>query len=344
MLKLPVFETPRLILREVQLSDAKAYEEHFADYEVIQHLSSAVPWPYPQGEAKNFLEKFILPAQGKDRWMWGIFLKEKPEVLIGCVDLWREARPENRGFWLGKAYWGRGIMSEAVAPIMDYAFSELGFEKVILTNAVGNLRSRRIKEKSGARLIELRPASFVRSDYTQTELWEMTKENWLNHKNSDRKRLVLISAIIASTVIFDQVTKIIARQNLVNRGTLRYLNDVFVIQYSENTGAFLSLGSDLPENVRFLIFSVMVGALLAYLGFSLIKDKLAPLHQTVAMSLMLGGGVGNLIDRVGRGSVTDFLNLGIGNLRTGIFNVADIAVTAAAVIMLLAAVKNKKLT
>ncbi len=160
----------------------------------------------------------------------------------------------------------------------------------------------------------------------------------------NKKRLIIIFSIISTTVLLDQVTKIIARQNLVNRGTLRYLNDFFVIQYSENTGAFLSLGSDLPENVRFLIFSLLVGALLAYLAYNLIKDKSAPLNQTIAMSLMLGGGIGNLIDRIGRGSVTDFLNLGIGNLRTGIFNIADIAVTAAAAIMLIAAFKSRKKT
>lgn len=177
---IPAFETKRLLLKGVQLSDAPSYEKYFVDYYVIQHLSAAVPWPYPKDGVKQYLETLIIPQQGKDRWAWGIFLKEKPEELIGCVDLWREARPENRGFWLGKQFWGKGYMTEAVEPIMDYAFYHLNFDKMILSNAVGNLRSRRVKEKSGAKFIGTKPTKFVHPDYTETELWEITKEAWKN--------------------------------------------------------------------------------------------------------------------------------------------------------------------
>ncbi len=66
-------------------------------------------------------------------------------------------------------------MFEAVIPITDYAFDTLGFETLIFTNAVGNQRSRRIKEKSGARLISIKPAKFVNPDYTHHEIWELNK-------------------------------------------------------------------------------------------------------------------------------------------------------------------------
>ena len=172
------FETERLFLKAISLEDVPAYEKHFIDYEVVQHLSSAVPWPYPEGGVEWFLRNIILPQQGLDRWTWGIYLKENPPELIGCVDLWREAKPENRGFWLGRKFWGQGYMTEAVRPVMDYAFDELGFERLILTNALGNQKSRRVKEKTGAKLIDVRPASFVRLDYSQTEVWEIAKEDW----------------------------------------------------------------------------------------------------------------------------------------------------------------------
>jgi ribosomal-protein-alanine N-acetyltransferase len=175
---LPILNTDRLILKAVTLKDAPSYKKHFVDYEVIQFLSSAVPWPYPEDGVEFFFNNLVLPRQGKDRWCFGIFLKTNPEELIGCVDLWREPIPENRGFWLGKKYWGQGIMTEAVKPIMDYAFEQLGFEKLYFTNAVGNKASRRVKEKSGATFIETRPAKFVSPQFTQTELWELTKENW----------------------------------------------------------------------------------------------------------------------------------------------------------------------
>jgi ribosomal-protein-alanine N-acetyltransferase len=175
---IPTFETKRLILKEVSLADVPAYEKYFVDYEVIGHLSSTVPWPYPKNGVKEFLERFIIPEQGKDRWFWGIYLKDKPDEIIGGVDLWRKGKPENRGFWLGRPFWGNGYMTEAVEPVMSYAFDELGFEKLIFANAVGNSRSRRIKEKTGARLIDVRPAKFVNPGYTEHEVWELSKHEW----------------------------------------------------------------------------------------------------------------------------------------------------------------------
>jgi len=155
-------------------------------------------------------------------------------------------------------------------------------------------------------------------------------------------RNALILTIITSTVIIDQITKVIARNNLPGRSPIRFLDDLFILQYSENTGAFLSLGANLPEWLRVLIFSILVGLILGWVAWSLFKDKDLHHYKTVYLSLIVGGGTGNLIDRITRGSVTDFMNMGFGNLRTGIFNVADIAVTAAAVIMLIELIHKKK--
>jgi len=182
----PTFETDRLLLRSSKISDIPSYERHFVDYEVISHLSSAVPWPYPKDGVATYLAS-VLSKQGNDRWDWGIFLKANPEEMIGSIGLWRPGIPENRGFWLGKAFWGRGLMTEAVAPIHDYAFGELGFEKLVLSNALGNRRSRRIKEKTGATFIGTRPAKYVNPAITEGELWELTPKAWEDFKKSGKK-------------------------------------------------------------------------------------------------------------------------------------------------------------
>ena len=180
----PIFKTNRLILKPINLDDIPSYEKHFIDYDVIQFLSKKVPWPYPKNGGKEYIEKVILPIQGKDRWMWGIALKSNPNELIGAVDLWRRGIPENRGFWLGKIYWKEGIMTEAVIPINKFAFEELGFEKLIFSNAKGNIASRRIKEKTGAKFIKIRSAEFVNPKFTEAEDWELTKESWENWKQT----------------------------------------------------------------------------------------------------------------------------------------------------------------
>ena len=69
-------------------------------------------------------------------------------------------------------------MTEAVIPIMDYAFDVLGFEVLVFSNALGNDRSRRIKEKTGAKLIRTEPAQFVDPAFTERELWELTAAAW----------------------------------------------------------------------------------------------------------------------------------------------------------------------
>ena len=181
----PEFKTDRLFIRGVKLEDAESYEKNFANYDIIQHLSQDVPWPYPKDSVRVFLEKMILPKQGTNKWFWVIFLKDKRDEVIGCIDLRRKGTHENRGFWLAKKHWGKGFMTEATIPIIDYAFEHLGFEKLIFANAVGNKRSRRVKEKTRATYIENRPAKFVNPEYTEQEIWELTKSNWNKFKQQN---------------------------------------------------------------------------------------------------------------------------------------------------------------
>ncbi len=179
MTTLPTFHTKRLILRAVTSMDIPSYQKYFSDYEIIRHLAVHVPWPYPDDGVKTFLESKIFPNQGKDHWMWGIFESSNPSLLIGCVHLWRQGKPEHRGFWLARPFWGKGYMTEAVWPVMNYAFDDLGFDMLIFSNALGNDRSRRVKEKTGARLVRVEPFKFVDPSLTASEIWELRKEDWL---------------------------------------------------------------------------------------------------------------------------------------------------------------------
>lgn len=184
-MKIPEYLTQRLTLKGVTLEDVPAYTKHFVDYEVIRKLSRTAPWPYPENGVQEYLSHVILPQQGTTRWTWGIFLQSQPKELIGCVDLWKPGTPEHRGFWLGKKYWNKGIMTEAVYPVIDLAFGSLGFENLIFSNALGNTASRKIKEKTGCELVEIGPAKFVDTKYTQQEIWKLTRENWDQHKLSN---------------------------------------------------------------------------------------------------------------------------------------------------------------
>jgi signal peptidase II len=155
-------------------------------------------------------------------------------------------------------------------------------------------------------------------------------------------RFFVMGFILFTTIGCDQVSKIAAKDLLMHAGPVSYWGDLFRFQYSENVGAFLSMGSSLPENIRFWIFTVAVGialmTALCYLLFSQLS-----LAVTLGLTLVVGGGLGNLFDRIFNGKVVDFMNAGIGNLRTGIFNVADVAIVVGMVVLLFAPWLNKKM-
>jgi len=141
------------------------------------------------------------------------------------------------------------------------------------------------------------------------------------------KRVLSIIIILFSCVGCDQVSKVAAHKYLAYSPPVSYLYGIFRLQYTENKGAFLSLGSAFPEEFRFWLLIVFTGVVLSgMVVFIVFKRALNPFFA-ISISLIVGGGVGNLIDRMTNdGAVIDFMNIGMGRLRTGIFNVADVAI------------------
>jgi len=134
----------------------------------------------------------------------------------------------------------------------------------------------------------------------------------------------------------DQVTKSAARAMLASGVTESLFADSLRLQLAENPGSFLSLGASLPEHLRFTLFTAAVSVLLMGLVYaSLFARRLGP-SRFIALGLVAGGGISNLIDRLFYdGRVTDFLNVGIGSFRTGIFNLADMAILAGGLLLIL---------
>lgn len=147
---------------------------------------------------------------------------------------------------------------------------------------------------------------------------------------SKLKRMALLVIVLIGCVGCDQATKLIARQELATAPMQEYWNGFFRLVYAENPGAFLSLGANLHPELRFWIFTVAVALLLSGLcWFALRYIHKAPAPFVIAVALIAGGGLGNLIDRIRYdGHVVDFMQLGFSPLRTGVFNVADMAIMA----------------
>lgn len=143
------------------------------------------------------------------------------------------------------------------------------------------------------------------------------------------RRLVLFLSVSGLSVAIDQITKVFATAAFKGQPTQSYLYDTFRFTWATNDGAFLSLGSALPDRARFIVLTVGVGTLLLGLTWFAIWGKGQDAAQVNGYALIVSGGFSNWIDRARfNGAVADFMNMGLGSLRTGIFNVADLAILA----------------
>ncbi len=186
MTLVPTLETPRLWLRPAVLEDAPAIQRRFPQWDVVRYLDAVVPWPYPADGAEQHVRRLLAKDRTGETFDWCIWLKDGPDEPIGLIDLrstdsdrdengqWRD----NRGFWLDPEFAGRGLMTEASDRVVDFAFRELGWPRLILSNAAPNAASGRIKQKQGARLIATETRRFVSGEFPR-EVWLLEAEGWL---------------------------------------------------------------------------------------------------------------------------------------------------------------------
>jgi RimJ/RimL family protein N-acetyltransferase len=141
---IPVLETARLILRAPRLEDAKAVATLINDRRIAEN-TARIPHPYTVADAQHF----IATANRSDGEV-AFFVTLTDGTLIGGCGLGRLfGNDPEIGYWLGVPYWGKGYATEAARAVIDYAFADLGFEKLEAGARVSNPASRRVLEKCG---------------------------------------------------------------------------------------------------------------------------------------------------------------------------------------------------
>ncbi len=182
----PRLRTARLDLQPIRRTHAAALQPLFADWEIIRHLSTAVPWPYPPDGVAWFLENDLLPRVGRgEAHAWAIVpletcTPEQPEGSPAGLLEWRcgASQTDDRGFWLGRPWQRRGLMTEAVTAFQDWVFLDVGHPALTLHSAVPNVASARVKEKTGAVRVE-RVQLEHHDGITDTWRWRLTREAWV---------------------------------------------------------------------------------------------------------------------------------------------------------------------
>jgi signal peptidase II len=150
------------------------------------------------------------------------------------------------------------------------------------------------------------------------------------------KKIILIIIAVSCLVGCDASSKYIAKKELKGQFGLSYLNGSLQLIYAENSGGMLSFGHELPGKFKYLIFQIFVSIMVILLFVFLIVKKDLKKLQVVSLLLFLSGGLSNLLDRItNSGRVIDFMVVNLGNLHTGIFNIADIYITAGVIILII---------
>ncbi|MBY0494562.1 MAG: signal peptidase II [Cyanobacteria bacterium] len=155
------------------------------------------------------------------------------------------------------------------------------------------------------------------------------------------RRGLLLCLLLAATAGCDRITKHLAVTTLAGQPEQSYLGDMVRLDYYENAGGFLSTGAGWRPSTRAAVFQIANGFFLLVTIVMAVRYKWSRLGA-VGLVIFLAGGLSNLIDRMAFGSVIDFLNIGVGPVRTGIFNVADVAIMAGVALLLVNANRSRR--
>ena len=140
--------TGRLILRRFTVNDAEAMFRNWAnDPEVTKYLT----WP-PHGDVevtRNLLKSWVAEYEKPDHYQWVIEFGGEPIGSIAVVSLDDRIKKCEIGYCIGKAFWRRGIMTEALAAVINYMFDNVGMERVEARHDTNNPNSGAVMKKCG---------------------------------------------------------------------------------------------------------------------------------------------------------------------------------------------------
>ncbi|MDQ3127535.1 MAG: signal peptidase II [Chloroflexota bacterium] len=148
-----------------------------------------------------------------------------------------------------------------------------------------------------------------------------------------RRRWPLFVALAATVVVADQVSKALVTGSLTPGQSVDVIGETVRIVFGQNSGALFRLFKDNAAMFG-LVSIVVVGLIVVYHA-----RAAGTLYLTVTLGLLLGGAIGNMIDRLRLGYVVDFVDIGLGSLRFYTFNVADSAISLAILLLFIAAIR-----
>ena len=146
-----MLETDRLTLTTWEPSDWLAFRPIATDVEVMRYITGGVPWT--DERIQLFVNRQVELFSERGFCRWKLLLKPAQEMIGFCgLGFWGDLPDPDIGWWLARAYWGRGLATEAARVALQDAFERVGLERIISIARSANIASTRIMEKSGLKL------------------------------------------------------------------------------------------------------------------------------------------------------------------------------------------------
>jgi len=179
--RFPTLETERLVLKEVTIKDARWYFEHFNTKEIAEGQDH--PGPRDMKEARAELKRYFMDVFKTKRGIrWGITIKGD-DTLIGSAGFYKWVQPvryqAELGYDLNPAFWGKGIMTEALSAIIQYGFDHMGLHRIEVLIPHRNKRSQGLVRRLGFRKEGvLRDHYFIEGRFSDDVIFSLLKEGW----------------------------------------------------------------------------------------------------------------------------------------------------------------------
>lgn len=180
----PNLFTERLILRSLSVADASSLQK-IASSRQIADTTISIPHPYPEGEAEKFIAKQIAEKQTGHSVTFAIEHKLESN-LIGIIEL-RDIEPEHSvaelSYWLAVSAWGKGYMSEALPPVLNFGFEILLLNRIHAYHMIRNPASGKILQKNGFKqegLLRQRVSKWGK--FEDVRLLSLLRQEWQNNQ------------------------------------------------------------------------------------------------------------------------------------------------------------------
>ena len=156
------------------------------------------------------------------------------------------------------------------------------------------------------------------------------------------RRTLLILILVIFNISLDQFSKVQVREKIVPGSRTELIGKQLQLMNVENSGAFLSMGSDSSPTVKLIFLLIIPVIVLGVVLYYVITNNTLDKKSIIGFSCIAGGGIANVYDRFMYGSVTDFLFMDFGGIfKTGVFNSADLSVTTGMVLLLMSSFMNR---